>query len=373
MTQDRPPARRARPAIRAAFCTPWWSSPSSAMTLTSTLAHASWVHNGVGLGSARAVLAGAGSSPTPTTSGRNVSLTWATSTYSNGVTVPSYLVKRYDAAGTVVQTMTSGTCAALVTGLTCTESAVPTGSWRYSVTPAVGNWRGAESAKVGRDRRCPVALADSRAGPCHRHALGERGQLRHRAVPDLPPRQRRQRDRPGRHSRRRGHADLRRRDGRRHRDGHPARRHHGRRAHRLRRHRQRRERRAGHHRGQHPAACADDHVGPDRQRGCDNSDLHLHRHRARRDVHLHDRRRRRDDVHHRCGLPRSRRRVAHLLGQGRRRCRQHQCGRHPDLDGGHDRAGQRDHVPGRRLLLHVGRVHSGLLHRRHQRPVRHRK
>jgi hypothetical protein len=120
----------------------------TAMALTSSLAHASWVNNGAGFGSSRAVLTGAGSSPTPTTSGRNVSLTWPTSTYSNGVAVPSYLVQRYNAAGTVVQTIGSGTCAALVTGLTCTESAVPAGSWRYSVTPAVGNWRGAESTKV---------------------------------------------------------------------------------------------------------------------------------------------------------------------------------------------------------------------------------
>lgn len=120
----------------------------TAMTLTSTLAYAAWVSTGAGAGSGRALLTGAGGSPTPTTSGRNVSLTWASSTYSNGVAVPSYLVRRYDAAGTVVQTISSGTCAALVTGLTCTEAAVPAGSWRYSVTPAVGNWRGAEGAKV---------------------------------------------------------------------------------------------------------------------------------------------------------------------------------------------------------------------------------
>ena len=77
-----------------------------------------------------------------------MSLTWSTSTYSNGIFVPSYLIKRYNSAGTVVQTIATGTCAALVTGTTCAETAAPSGSWKYTVTPAVGAWRGAESTQV---------------------------------------------------------------------------------------------------------------------------------------------------------------------------------------------------------------------------------
>ncbi len=101
-----------------------------------------------GTSSARAATAGAGNAPTSAVSGRTVSLSWSASTYSNGVPVPTYLVKRYNAAGTIGQVIASGTCAALVTGTTCSQTAAPSGSWRYTVTPAVGSWRGTESAQV---------------------------------------------------------------------------------------------------------------------------------------------------------------------------------------------------------------------------------
>jgi hypothetical protein len=31
-----------------------------------------------------------------------------------------------------------------VSGTSCVESGVPTGTWKYSVTPAAGTWRGVE-------------------------------------------------------------------------------------------------------------------------------------------------------------------------------------------------------------------------------------
>lgn len=120
----------------------------AAVSLTGSVAYASWVASGSGPGGGGSVTTGAGNAATSAVSGRNVTLTWPASTYSNGVAVASYLIKRYDAAGAVLQTIISGSCATLVAATTCTQTAVPAGSWRYSVTPAVGNWRGAESAKA---------------------------------------------------------------------------------------------------------------------------------------------------------------------------------------------------------------------------------
>jgi hypothetical protein len=116
--------------------------------LAAGVAHAAWVTSGTGVSAARAATTNGGNAPTANVSGRTVSLSWATSTYSNGGVVPTYLVKRYNSAGTVVQTISSGTCATTVTGTSCSETAVPAGSWKYAVTPAVGNWRGAESAQT---------------------------------------------------------------------------------------------------------------------------------------------------------------------------------------------------------------------------------
>jgi hypothetical protein len=55
------------------------------------------------------------------------------------------VIKRYDTSNNL-QTIGSA-CAGTVAALTCTENAVPAGSWTYTVTPAQGSWRGTESAK----------------------------------------------------------------------------------------------------------------------------------------------------------------------------------------------------------------------------------
>lgn len=115
------------------------------MATSWTVAYASWPSSGSGPAATGAVTVGAGNPATTAGSGRDVTLTWPASSFSNGVTVPTYLVTRYDSTGTVVASMGSGTCASTVTGTSCTETAVPSGSWRYSVTPAVGSWRGTES------------------------------------------------------------------------------------------------------------------------------------------------------------------------------------------------------------------------------------
>jgi hypothetical protein len=99
-----------------------------------------------GNGVAAATTVGAGATPTVSTAGTTASLNWAASTLANGSAVTGYLVKRYNATTLVAQTIFSS-CSGTVTGTSCTESSVPAGSWRYSITPVVGtNWTGAESA-----------------------------------------------------------------------------------------------------------------------------------------------------------------------------------------------------------------------------------
>jgi hypothetical protein len=101
-------------------------------------------------GGAAATVVNQGATPsaTATSNGREVVVGWGASTLANGVAVDGYLVWRYPAAGGLPEILPG--CGGTIAALTCTESAVPPGSWRYTVTPVKGaNWRGAESASSG--------------------------------------------------------------------------------------------------------------------------------------------------------------------------------------------------------------------------------
>ena len=111
-------------------------------------ASAQWVVSATGSGAAQAATVNGGNAPSATASGRTVQLSWSATTLSNGQAVAGYIVKRYDATGTVTQVIVSGTCASTVSGTSCSETAVPPGTWKYSVTPTQNNWVGAESAKT---------------------------------------------------------------------------------------------------------------------------------------------------------------------------------------------------------------------------------
>lgn len=88
----------------------------------------------------------AGNTPTGTASaGQHIAVSWTGSTFAGGRAVPGYVVKRYDLLGNA-QTV-GAACAGTVTGTSCTENAVPLGTWKYSVTPAAGSWRGTESGQ----------------------------------------------------------------------------------------------------------------------------------------------------------------------------------------------------------------------------------
>lgn len=111
--------------------------------LTASSAAAAWNADGSGRGYSKASSLPAVAAPTASSSGRNVTVSW---TAPGGPTpVSGYVVKRYDSSN-VEETVLAG-CSGTVAGTSCTETAVPTGTWRYSVTALRGNWRGAESAK----------------------------------------------------------------------------------------------------------------------------------------------------------------------------------------------------------------------------------
>jgi hypothetical protein len=84
--------------------------------------------------------------PSGAVSSHDVTVTWTASKFADGMNVPSYIVKRYDAITNALQTTLSA-CSGNVGATSCVEHAVPTGSWNYTVTPAAGIWRGTESAK----------------------------------------------------------------------------------------------------------------------------------------------------------------------------------------------------------------------------------
>ncbi len=100
-----------------------------------------------GYGAAAATTVATGATPTVAVSGSTVTVSWAASTLANGQAVAGYEVGRYQVGQPAVVTPGAG-CSGRVAALTCAETSVPDGSWRYTVTPVVGtSWRGGESAQ----------------------------------------------------------------------------------------------------------------------------------------------------------------------------------------------------------------------------------
>jgi len=98
-------------------------------------------------GASSATSVNAGATPTVSLSGTSVTVSWSASTLATGQAVSGYQIKRYDSSTLVAQTILSN-CAGTVATTSCVENSVPTGSWKYSVTPVFAtNWTGAESAK----------------------------------------------------------------------------------------------------------------------------------------------------------------------------------------------------------------------------------
>ena len=104
-------------------------------------APASWKGATSGSASAKARTLGSVAQPTTSIVNRNVTVSWTAP--ASGAPVTGYLVRRYDDSGNA-QTTGAG-CSGTIASTSCTESAVPPGTWRYRVTAMNAKWRGSES------------------------------------------------------------------------------------------------------------------------------------------------------------------------------------------------------------------------------------
>jgi hypothetical protein len=107
------------------------------------VAEARWSSTGTGRGYAGADSAPPGEQPTAVVAGRNVTLSWASSAFDDGTAVGGYVLHRYDAATDAAATV-GASCSGVLSLLTCIETAVPAGTWYYTVSTKTAAWIGAE-------------------------------------------------------------------------------------------------------------------------------------------------------------------------------------------------------------------------------------
>jgi len=134
------------------------------------VAFAAWSAFGHGSPTVAAATMPTGSTPSASANGQDVTVSWTQDALNNGTPVAGYVVKRYPAAGGSAATVAAN-CAGVVAALSCTEDSVPRGSWKYSVTPAQGAWRGTESGLSATVVVGPPSLTLSPSNPTTTGAL----------------------------------------------------------------------------------------------------------------------------------------------------------------------------------------------------------
>ena len=97
---------------------------------------------GVGTGLTTSATIPPAASPTATVSGRDVTVSWPTTTLSSGMPAEAYTVRRYDTSNAEQTVLTD--CIA-PTSTSCVENDVPAGTWVYTVQARTASWTGAES------------------------------------------------------------------------------------------------------------------------------------------------------------------------------------------------------------------------------------
>lgn len=88
-----------------------------------------------------------GAQPAASAAKQDVTVSWPVSTTTGGAAVSGYTVSRYSSLNGGTAVAATGSCAGVIAALSCTEASVPNGTWYYTVTPVLGNWSGAESAR----------------------------------------------------------------------------------------------------------------------------------------------------------------------------------------------------------------------------------
>ena len=131
-----------------------------AVTWGGPAANAYWQALGSNAGAARADSLQAVAAPIASASAGAASVSWQQGTTAAGRPVARYTVARYPSAAGGTKVAAGGACAGNIDALTCTEAALPAGTWYYTVTPVLGAWAGAESA-----RSIGVAAADTTPPP----------------------------------------------------------------------------------------------------------------------------------------------------------------------------------------------------------------
>jgi len=114
------------------------------VALAAGTAWAGWSSSASGAGRVSSQTVPQGSTPVAFVAVRDVTVSWSAVQLSGGTPVAGYRLARYPASGTTAESLTS--CSGVLAGLSCTETAVPVGSWRYTVTPVHGSWTGTASA-----------------------------------------------------------------------------------------------------------------------------------------------------------------------------------------------------------------------------------
>ena len=98
-----------------------------------------------------------GGQPTAAATGSSVAVSWPALRIAPGTPVRGYQLFRYDAAAGT-STAAGGTCATVGAGTSCTDTAVPDGSWEYGVRAVFASWTG----RVG-THSTPVSISTTPA------------------------------------------------------------------------------------------------------------------------------------------------------------------------------------------------------------------
>lgn len=131
-------------------------------------ASAFWTDTGSGSGSATTATMSDGPTPTGLVSGSTVTVSVDQVQFLGfdlgSLAGGGYEIRRYPASGGGAITP-GGSCAALLDGvaatLSCTETSVPLGHWRYTTTPILNSWTGAESTVSAVQTVAPDAPASA--------------------------------------------------------------------------------------------------------------------------------------------------------------------------------------------------------------------